>query len=191
MVPHPCASALSLQARLTASAPSCPGVLAEFGYNPRPVKMVANKHQLCSCVMLMIMPMFVSVGRPLRRGGRWPMLVRRCILIHGIGHPGPDTLYQQMSGCAFDMSKTLHAQHWLLLGNPIQGFSKSARVLVIITPQDKREPPRIFHVQMLMRHHAVLMRAESGMLVTVHMELPISSGRHTCHMYMGAKFVEV
>jgi hypothetical protein len=41
---------------------------------------------------------------------------------------------------------------------------------VLITPQDKREPPRIFHVQMLMRQHAVLMRAEPGMLVTRPMQ---------------------
>jgi hypothetical protein len=96
--------------------------------------------------MIVPVSVFVSMGRPLRRGGLWTMRVRRCIWVHGIGNAGSDALYEQMPGCAFDMRKAFHTQHWLLFGNLLQSFSQSVSVLVLITPQDKREPPRIFHV---------------------------------------------
>jgi hypothetical protein len=100
--------------------------------------MVANKHQLSSCVVLVVMPVLVPVAmRPRRRDRLWTVLMRRCVQVHGIRNTGPHALYQQMPGFPFDMSKPLHTQHRLLFGNPAEGFSKGVGVLLRITSQDK------------------------------------------------------
>jgi len=172
-------------------------MLAQLRNDPVPVKVIADEHQFRHGPVCMGVRMHVAMMGG-RAGGRlamsvmvWTVMLALLCRFHSIGKTAPDTLHQQVPSRIAHMGEALDAQHWFLRCDDVERLAECVWSLGRLAAQHKREPTWIFFVHMLVRHQTVLMGAETRMLVSIAVGIPICSGRHASARRLGTKLVEV
>src|SRR5712691_1073146 len=172
-------------------------MLAQLRNDPVPVKVIADKYQFRHCPMRVgvrrrVAMMGCRAGAHLaRRVMLWTVMLALLCRFHSIGNTAPDTLHQQVPSRIAHLGEALDAQHWFLRCDDVECLVECVWSLGRLAAQHKREPAWIFFVHMLVRQQTVLMGAETRMLVSIAVGIPICSGRHAGARRLGTKLVEV